>query len=109
MRVHMEAIHDAKVQLKYTPLSRRHTLLLCGVDNIRFRFRNGRIKTADLLCRRSHRQRHQQSRKPCTQSHHCPPIVAIPPEAITFLICASISSLLPSPAVSSTTTPFLST
>src|SRR5258707_15285414 len=107
----MKPLDHAEVQLQHAPLSCRHVLLLRCIDDERLRLCGRSVKIPNLLGGQHPRskKRNEHSCKHHTKEHHCPPAVSDVPEAIIFLICASTSSLLPSPAVSSTTTPFLST
>src|SRR5260370_25786869 len=107
----MKPPHHAKVQLQHASLPCRHNLLLRRVDHERLRLWSWRIKISNLLGGQRSRSR-KCSKQSCQHNlppHHCPPAATVVPEAIVFLMCASISSLLPSPAVCSPTTPFLST
>src|SRR6202044_3904299 len=103
MRVHMETFIHLEPQLHNATLARRNILLLCYITHMPFRLCRS-IEATDLQPKSpSH-----QSRKHPARAHHCPPAAGAP-EAIVFLMCASISSFAPRPAVSSTTTPFRST
>src|SRR5579871_1737103 len=114
MRVHMKPIHHTKVQLDDTLRPSLQSLRLSSKRHILLRLGRRSIQTPHLSHQRPRTQ--NQPRQHDTKPHHCPPaatcLAGVPaelPEAIVFLIFASISSFVPSPAVTSTTTPFLST
>src|SRR4051812_36200690 len=109
----MEAFHYTEMQLKQASSPRLHSLRLCGINHVGLRLgcRSTQISSLGEVTRCERQQRHKREGPTdlCPPAEERRPATGVAPEAIVFLMFASISSLEPSPAVSSTTSPFLST
>src|SRR5215469_3291187 len=102
MRVHVITIHHAEAHLHHAPLPCLHRLLLSLITHILLRLRERSTQVARLLSNQHTGDRKQPGKR--NRPHSPPAETVLLPEAIAFLMFASISSFVPSPAVSSTTT-----
>src|SRR6185437_10386033 len=108
VRVHVVPVDHLEAHLDDASLPCCDHLRLSVVDHIRLGAGGAGVHPAYLRHQRSCAQ--QKSGEDYEPAHYSPPFTAVVvPEAIVFLMLASISSLELKPAVASTMVPFLST